>query len=88
MKTEKSKIDGVGIIPLRCEICFGSITQEEPLTALLKDNSMHFVHTECYLENEPEYIIKKMNDMSNRTKNDQELFGLMEEESAKKDTNS
>lgn len=77
MKSEKSKIDGVGIVPLRCEICFGNITPGEGTIALLKDNALHFAHSSCYDDNESSYILEKMNEISNKTKNDQEMFDLM-----------
>ena len=86
MQLEKSKIEGVGIIPLRCEICFGNIVDGEPVVALMKDNSMHFVHTTCYNDNDAEYILSRMNEISDKTKNDSELFNLMEGSNAK-DTN-
>ena len=70
MNTEKSKIEGVGIIPLRCECCYGSIGQHEAVTALKKDNAMHFVHTKCYDKNTGEHMLEAMNGMSEKTKDD------------------
>lgn len=78
MKTQPSKVNGIGIIPLRCEICFGNIEEGSGVIALLKDNSMHFAHYSCYDSNEPEVIVSRMNEIVSRTKNDQELFNLME----------
>ena len=82
MKTKKSKIDGVGIIPLRCEICYGSIEDDQGMTPLLIAGAMHFVHTNCFNVNEEEYIIRRIKEISEKTRNDSELFDLMEEGSA------
>ena len=77
MNTRKSKIDGVGIVPLRCEICFGSIEEGQGVIALLRDG-MHFAHNSCYENNDAEYILKRMDEIIKKTKNDQELFSLMD----------
>ena len=82
MKTEPSKIEGVGIVPLRCEICYGSIESNHGVTALNINNAMHFVHTGCYEFNDAKEIMEKIAGIQQKTENDKELFGLMEEGNA------
>ena len=78
MKTQKSKIDGVGIVELRCEACYGSIMPEDGAMALIVDGAIHFVHSVCYEEMDGNEIMKKIKNISDKTKNDGELFELME----------
>ena len=79
MRVEESKIPGVGIVPLRCECCYGSIQPGDGVVALLKDGAMRFLHNSCYDENDAETIVKKMDEMSVKTKNDCEMASIMDE---------
>ena len=81
--TEESKIQGYGIIPLRCECCYGSIEAGDGVVMLLhKVSGTHFVHSKCYDENDADYIAKRIEEMSNRTREDQKDFSNMESASA------
>jgi len=79
MKVQDSKIAGVGIVPLRCEICYANIGDEEGMMALIRNEKIHFVHTDCYKSKDAKFILGRMDGMSQKTKDDGELFGLMEE---------
>lgn len=81
METVKSKIEGINVVPLRCEICYGSIETHQGITPLVKDGNIHFVHSSCYDENEPAEIIKKMDEMKGKTQNDQKIYRDLEESS-------
>ena len=78
MKTRPSKIDGIGIVDLRCEICHGNIMDNDGVTPLLSKDGMHFVHTTCYKDNTSEYILARMHAMKAKTQNDAEMAKYME----------
>lgn len=80
MNIQESKIDGVGVIPLRCECCYGSIVPGDGVIALFYGGAMRFLHSHCYDENSAERILERMNGISQKTKNDSEMASIMEGE--------